>query len=379
MIYPLARESVVPEQIQPLFHEHLRHPILNGILAGHNKGRIYVDHPRHPACALIWAEQEIFYLLGEPKAAFVDTLPTFIKEVIAPEAMRIDDPFFQVELLPGASDSLKWQSIIEEELYEFIPKSYDRVMFTFSQERYRKLPPLSIPPGVRVEPITFESLAKDELKEVREMITDFWVTSDAFLKKGFGYVVLLGDEVVCCCLTAFATETDVEIGIHTYSRAHRGKGYGEIVTRAFLDKCLAEGRVPHWKTEDFRLPSLKLAEKVGFINRQEYRAYVFLYNELDNFLFTAYHRLRYRGNFVEAEHYLEQAIRLGKLKGWHHFLLACGYSLAKDIEKSLFHMKQAVELGWKNVSDIRYDLDLVNLRKTKRGRLLLEEFERRLG
>jgi hypothetical protein len=63
-------------------------------------------------------------------------------------------------------------------------------------------------------------------------------------------------------LIGFATDTDVEIGINTYDLFQRGKGYAWLAARAFLDDCLKQGRTPHWKTEDFRIPSIKLAGKV---------------------------------------------------------------------------------------------------------------------
>lgn len=363
------------ERIRPLFHEHSRHPVLNGILAGYNKGRIFVDSPDRPACALVWAEQEIFYLIGEPKERFVSALPSWIREVIAPEAERIADPFFQVELMPGA----KWRPIVEQGLQEFIPKHYDRVVFTFDPERYLQLPSVSVPVDVRVERITQEMLAEDSFLEVRDNIADFWTSPETFIEKGFGYVVLAGDEVVCSCLTAFGTGTDVEIGINTYNRIHRGKGYGQLAARFFLDECLHQNRTPHWKTEVFRLPSIRLAEKVGFTNRRLYKAYMFLYNELDNLVFTAYHRLRYFGDLAEAKRILEPVCALGDLKNWHHFLLACGYSLVGETELSLKHMERALGLGWDHVSDLRYDVDLIHLRKTEKGRALLEEFEKTMG
>ncbi|GGA37485.1 hypothetical protein GCM10007416_08000 [Kroppenstedtia guangzhouensis] len=363
------------ERIRPLFYEHSRQPVLNGILAGNNKGRIFVDSPDRPACALVWAEQEIFYLMGEPKETFVFALPAWIREVIAPEAERIADPFFQVELMP----EVKWRPIVERGLQEFIPKPYDRVTFTFDPKRYRKLPPVSVPADVRVERITREMLAEDSFAEVRDHIADFWISPEIFIENGFGYAVLVGDEVVCSCLTAFGNETDVEIGINTYSRTHRGKGYAQLAARSFLDECLHQNRTPHWKTEDFRLPSIKLAEKVGFTNRRLYKAYMFLYNELDNLVFTAYHRLRYFKDLAEAKRFLDRACAYGDLKNWHHFLLACGYSLAGETESSLKHMERALELGWDHVSDLRYDMDLIHLRKTERGRALLEEFEKGLG
>lgn len=39
-------------------------------------------------------------------------------------------------------------------------------------------------------------------------------------------------------------------------------------------------------------------------------------------------------------------------------------------------MKRAMELGWHDVSDIRWDVDLVNLRNTAEGSRLLETIEK---
>ncbi|TKJ03498.1 GNAT family N-acetyltransferase, partial [Bacillus cereus] len=55
--------------------------------------------------------------------------------------------------------------------------------------------------------------------------------------------------------------------------------------------------------------------------------------------------------------------------------LSCGYSLIDRIDLSLKHMNFALDLGWNDVSDIRYVVDLVNLRKTEEGRALLDRVE----
>ncbi|WP_242307487.1 GNAT family N-acetyltransferase [Bacillus cereus group sp. BfR-BA-01524] len=371
MIYELVKEKDEFKQISPLLVDYKNHPILNGITYGYNKGHIYVDNPNNPRCALVWAEQEIFYLLGDPTSNFVSSLPTFIKEVIAPEAEQIGDDFFQVELLPES----KWKQVVEEQLQMFIPKPYTRVTFTFDPESYNKLSKPNMPDEVTVERITIEMLSDKKFAMVRDDIVDFWESTQDFIRNGFGYVVMVHEQVVTSCLSVFATDTDVEIGINTYDLFQRGKGYAWLAARAFLEDCLRQGRTPHWKTEDFRIPSIKLAGKVGFTNLQTYTAYVFPYNELDNFVFTAYHQLRYYSNFNKASEFVQKARTLGDLNAWHHFLLSCGYSLIDRIDLSLKHMNLALDLGWNDVSDIRYVVDLVNLRKTEEGRALLDRVE----
>ncbi|TKI88444.1 GNAT family N-acetyltransferase, partial [Bacillus cereus] len=144
-----------------------------------------MDNPNNPRCALVWAEQEIFYLLGDPTSNFVSSLPTFIKEVIAPEAQQIGDDFFQVELLPES----KWKQVVEEQLQMFIPKPYTRVTFTFDPESYNKLSKPNMPDEVTVERITIDMLSDKKFAMVRDDIVDFWESTQDFIRNGFGYVV----------------------------------------------------------------------------------------------------------------------------------------------------------------------------------------------
>lgn len=102
---------------------------------------------------------------------------------------------------------------------------------------------------------------------------------------------------------------------------------------------------------------------------------MFAFNQQDNFVFSAYHQLRNYSDSRIVTKFERKAGATGNLNAWHHFLLACGYSLINRIDVSLQHMNQALKLGWNDVSDIRYVVDLVNLRKTEEGRALLESLE----
>lgn len=363
------------ERIRPLFASKPNDPILNGIVQGHNNGRIYVNDLDSPSCALVWAEHEIFYLIGEPQEDFVNALPAWIEEEIAPEGMRIGDNCFQVELLPEAN----WQEVVEKRLELFLPKPYTRVTFTFDSDQYVKLPQEHVPEKVSVERLTSALLAEEGLDDVRGMVGDFWRSEERFLQHGVGYVVRVEGKVACVCLTVYASDTDVEIGIETYYRSHRGRGFGRLAARAAIDECLRQSRTPHWKTEDFRLPSIRLAQKIGFTDMRTYTAYVFFYNEHDNLAFTAYHHLRYGHDLEAAEHFVQRAQTIGDLKEGHHFLLACGYSLSGEVERAYEHMKQALSLGWDGLDDVQYDIDLKRLRELPKGKALLESYEAARG
>lgn len=77
------------------------------ILAGHNKGRMYADDLEHSNCALVWAEQEIFYLIGDPQRHFA-----------------------------------AWTQVVEEDLKMFFPKPFLHLKLSFTANYRSQCHPL---------------------------------------------------------------------------------------------------------------------------------------------------------------------------------------------------------------------------------------------
>lgn len=272
MIYELPRSDY--ETVRHLFSEQWDHPVIHSIIDRNNPGRIYVDDLDEPKSALVWAKYEMFYLGGDPQnEAFNNSLSSFISEQIAPEALDIGDDFFQVEMYPEA----EWTQVVETLLADHLPKPYDRWDSTFHEAVYRQLPDWKdeVPAGYSVHRIDHAVLQQDKAQVAFAEVTKFWGDVDAFLEKGIGYVVMHGDEVASCCISVFVSGTHHEIGINTYRTEDRGKGLATLVARAFLDECLATGSTPHWKTEMFRVDSIRIAEKLGFEKKREYRCFYF--------------------------------------------------------------------------------------------------------
>jgi tetratricopeptide (TPR) repeat protein len=70
-------------------------------------------------------------------------------------------------------------------------------------------------------------------------------------------------------------------------------------------------------------------------------------------------------------------LRLTHLRGddpvtWYN--LACSYSRLTHIDESLEALRRAFELGFRNVSDLQKDPDLLNLRESPKYRQLLASF-----
>ncbi len=70
-------------------------------------------------------------------------------------------------------------------------------------------------------------------------------------------------------------------------------------------------------------------------------------------------------------------LRLTQLRGddpvtWYN--LACSYSLLTHIDESLEALRRACELGYRNVSDLQKDPDLLNVRQSPKYRQFLASF-----
>lgn len=370
MIYELPVQQY--DRITDIFREQTNHPIIWGIINGNNQGKVYVDDTEKPKTALIWAKFEIFILGGDKEnESFNRSLESFIRERIAPESLQIGDIAFQLEFA-GANTG---EGTVIDRLKSYLPKAYGRCAFTFNEARYRELGKWhdQIPFGYSVEKITPELMERDKEGVIREELENFWVSPEIFFEKGIGYCTMQGDKAVSSCLSVYASEGNIEIGINTYDRKHRNKGLATLAARAVLEECLQRGITPHWKTEHFRYASIRLANKLGFENRRDYMAYYFFYREQDNLVSSAYYQLKEFGDVVTANDYVRRAKGMGELEDWHCFLIACGFAVSKDTTTALSYLERAIDKGWSDTSDVKFENDLKNLHGLKEWEILTKK------
>ncbi|QDX93504.1 GNAT family N-acetyltransferase [Brevibacillus laterosporus] len=367
MIYELPVQEY--DRIKSIFYDQTNHPIIWGIINGNNQGKVYVDDLKSPRTALIWAKFEIFLLGGDKEnESFNKNLEFFIRERIAPESLQIGDIAFQLEF----PQSNTCESKVVDKLINYLPKAYGRCAFTFNEAKYRELTNWHnrVPSGYCVEKITPELIDRDKEGRIREELENFWVSPEVFFKKGIGYCTMQGNKVISSCLSVYASEGNIEIGINTYDSQHRNKGLATLAARAVLDECLQRGVTPHWKTENFRYASIKLANKLGFENRRDYKAYYFFYRDLDNFVSSAYYHLKEFGDILVAKDYVNRAKGLGELEDWHCFHVACGFAVAGETATALAYLEQAVDKGWRDTDDVRFENDLKTLHGSKEWEIL---------
>ncbi|WP_108670355.1 GNAT family N-acetyltransferase [Peribacillus acanthi] len=263
--------------VEPLLVGLEDHPVINGVIAGNNRGRVFVNHSETPTTTFIWANNEMYYLIGNAEdQEFNGMLEGFIIETIKPEALQIGETDLNLEVFPSS----EWfKKVIE--MFNGKLNIGERVPFIFKKENFVEAS-MGIPGYdlLEINRTLFEKRL-DYQGVITHEILKFWETLDDFLVKGIGYCVIKNQEVIGTCLSVFVSENEYEIGINTYSTEHRGKGIATSMATAFISKCLCLGGTPHWTTEHFRKDSIVIANKLGFEQLPNYKVFYLPFEELN--------------------------------------------------------------------------------------------------
>lgn len=275
-MYELQRNEY--SKIRHLIKDIPTNPVINGVIDGHNRGRIYVDEHQIPSAAMLWAKNEMFYLIGNPNnKAFNSSVEKLIINKIKTEAISIGDDCFNLELYPYKG----WEPMIN---FIFTNKLCigERVPFEFDYNEYvRKTVDLNltVPEHYQIEKIDRKLIKMDGEGIIEQEVLKFWETIDTFLEKGIGTAVINEGKIIGTCLSVFVSGTDFEIGINTYQTEHRGKGLATAMANRFIQICIERGGTPYWKTENFRKDSIAIANKLGFRQLNNYYVFYLPFNQ----------------------------------------------------------------------------------------------------
>lgn len=103
---------------------------------------------------------------------------------------------------------------------------------------------------------------------VVEEIQQMWPSLEAYYEKGIGFGAVNGGRLVCWCSTEYLSEDRAGIGIATHPGMRR-KGIAALTAATCVAECLRRGVVPFWDCKVENLPSVRLAEKLGFTLLEE--------------------------------------------------------------------------------------------------------------
>jgi RimJ/RimL family protein N-acetyltransferase len=80
------------------------------------------------------------------------------------------------------------------------------------------------------------------------------------------------DEIVCRCTAEYVSTFKCGIGIET-DKKYRNRGLATLLASVFVDYCISKDIVPHWDSWNNNLPSIRVAENVGFEKISDYSVY----------------------------------------------------------------------------------------------------------
>ena len=153
-------------------------------------------------------------------------------------------------------------------------KRRERVRFEFRKEHASYLDEAAkFPDGFQLQAMTPDLLASSE-KFALKLESRFWSSADDFIAHGLGVCLVKDGEVVSLCYAAAVADGLAEVDVVTDEK-FRGHGLATIVAQEFNRRCLRNGINPTWDCFDYNTGSMKLAERLGFVEVRRYPFYSF--------------------------------------------------------------------------------------------------------
>ncbi|WP_026477096.1 GNAT family N-acetyltransferase [Alkaliphilus transvaalensis] len=251
-------ENINIDIIRPLLNkENSHYPLLKSIISKKKKGKVYVDCLNKPSVAAILSDNGWFYLVGETSD---DNFNSQLMNFLVSEAIV-------------ANGSILWFGIPEEwkkkivgntsvvvrdyprVQYKFIGYDFDYDLYSKKNFKYK------------LKEINSDNI--DEVFEYNKELSIFWESKELFLKNGFGYILLDGNQIIGHAISASVEAVEAEIDIQT-QKEYRGKGIAAYLTSHLIKVCLKHSIEPKWDCSVENTASNKLASKLGFQMIKEY-------------------------------------------------------------------------------------------------------------
>lgn len=259
------------QKVQSLFEGPHLALVIDAVIAGNSPGSIWVDDVAHPRAALLWDKAHCFYLVGAAdNAEFNQTARQLVAEKLLPEAIARHIGIFKVYYT--SQDWERHTGIIFENISL---AKMERVFYTFGELKIRDWRD-EVPDGFSVRRIDQTLLADTGLKNLEAVIDEIescWNALGDFLEHGFGFCMVSADEIAGWCTAEYVSGKKCGIGIETVE-AHMRRGFATLTACAFVEHCLSNQITPHWDSWKANVPSVAVAEKVGFGKTEEYEVYV---------------------------------------------------------------------------------------------------------
>lgn len=254
-----------------LLRDGIKYPEVMSVIEGNNPGDIFVDNINTPTTGLVWNQgMEGFYFIGDSKnKEFLEKINGFINNKIKIFLKKKHIDYFEF-----SGTTVDWEKTIEDIFSNRDLKSWGQLIYIFNGEDIKK--------SINKFRYDIHSLKDSSTNHqgysnwryYKTVLTSFWGSIDNLIDKGNCYYATDNNKIIGVCYSGFSTSETNTIGIET-DRKYQQQSVGYNLAMKCIKEMLGEGKLPWWDCMEENIPSKKLAEKLGFIKREEYICYKF--------------------------------------------------------------------------------------------------------
>lgn len=242
-------------------------PLIRAVLERSQPGRVFTDNNSNPSSALVLNRFGFMQLIGDTEnRSFNDTL----------EKLLFHPSSIEQKHLLWYDPSEAWADRLNTRSTEASPVRHRRrARQAFDPSRFSEAENSD---HLNTSGATLKQLDADTLEKAAVLNLDipsrFWPSAASFLERRLGIVATIQGQVVSVCYAACVADGKAEIDIAT-SPSLRGQGLASAVAAEFIRLCLTCGVEPAWDCFENNAASVRLAQKLGFIEQRDYSFFSF--------------------------------------------------------------------------------------------------------
>ena len=250
--------TTVSKQVMALFSYTPLSYMLRAMVYGSAPASVYADNEAEPNVCLIWEGHSLF-VGGDASHPAADRAVCFFMDVLlTPERKK------QLGVLKIIYPNNAWRDKLSHAFGGNRVNEYMRSVYSHPD------------PGLAakladtdVQLITAKMRERNNFSMIQEEVESTLGSVEKFFAMGFGYALVLDNQVCGFCTAEYISETECAIGI-AVDTAYRRQGHAAHMTACFLGECRRRGLTPYWECWKNNIPSAKTAEGAGFKKLADY-------------------------------------------------------------------------------------------------------------
>lgn len=234
--------------------------VIDSILEGYTKAEAWIIEHEFGLAYLLWEQANNTFYLSQFMASFAcqDSLAELVASEIVPRASNLAKAHFKLrslDPLPDAFIQSCWPGLLHDTAFIRLYRYDKPIVAKFTPKRNAQIVP--------IDRALLENEALQWREWVREEIEGMWPSLETFYEAGFGAAAIVDQRIVSACTAEFVSQRHCGIGIATHHE-YQQQGFASVSATKFLHQALSNGIQPYWECNSRNLPSLRLAEKLGF-------------------------------------------------------------------------------------------------------------------